>query len=153
MSQKLRNMRGASTLPGGMILSHPERVERLIEAVRAGNYFETACKFACLDVNTVNGWRRRGRTEKRGVYRRFNERLEHAEAEAEARAVELISGQMVTDWRAAIAYLGRRFPQRWGKREDGARQDITVRIVHADGTDIKPAKIASVTGTDLPVKS
>ena len=48
---------------------------------------------------------------------KFLEAVRQAEAEAEARIVLQWQKAMPEDWRAAQAFLERRYPERWGKKE------------------------------------
>lgn len=95
----------------------PERQQRLLDAIRAGNYYEPACVYAGIDYATFRRWMQRGEQATHGPYREFREAVLRAEAEAEIRAVALINKAMPDDWRAAQMFLERRHPERWGKRE------------------------------------
>jgi hypothetical protein len=49
--------------------------------------------------------------------REFREALDRASAEAEMVAIAHVQSAMGTDWRAAMAYLERRAPARWRRRD------------------------------------
>jgi transposase len=95
----------------------PEVRERVVNAVRAGNYFEAAARAAGISESTLYRWLERGAEEKRGVYRDFREAVRRAEAESEVHAVAVIRRAMSDDWRAALALIERRHPERWRRRE------------------------------------
>ncbi|KJS86280.1 valine--tRNA ligase [Desulfosporosinus sp. BICA1-9] len=70
-----------------------------------------------ISCTTFRHWMRQGEEDKKGEYFNFFNAIKAAEAQAEIRAVELWHKQMPQDWRAAQAFLERRYPERWGKRE------------------------------------
>jgi transposase len=93
----------------------PAVQERVLQAIRAGNYAEVACRAAGIAPSTYYRWLERGEREPDGSYARFAEAVRLAEAEAEVHAVALVRRAMSDDWRAALAYLERRHPGRWRK--------------------------------------
>jgi len=50
------------------------------------------------------------------IYLDFLDTIEHATARAEVNAVSAIVAAAQRDWRAALALLERRWPERWGKK-------------------------------------
>jgi len=95
----------------------PEIQKKIIEAIKAGNYYEAACAYAGVSYSTLRGWIVKGEKAKSGKYLKFLEAVRQAEAEAEARIVLQWQKAMPEDWRAAQAFLERRYPERWGKKE------------------------------------
>lgn len=95
----------------------PEVRRRLISAITAGNYYQTACQFAGIGYSTFRRWMERGQNAKTGQYREFWEEVTRAEAEAEARMVAQWQAQIPEDWRAARDFLARRYPERWAQKE------------------------------------
>jgi hypothetical protein len=91
--------------------------ERVVLAVRAGNYAEAACQSAGIGQSTYYRWMQRGAQEPGSAYAAFREAVLVAEAEAEVHAVALVRQAMSEDWRAAVAYLERRHPARWRSRQ------------------------------------
>src|SRR3954452_12107974 len=90
---------------------------RIMQAIRAGNYAEAACRAAGIAPSTFYRWLERGEREQEGIYREFHDELRRAEAEAEVHAVAVLRRAMPDDWRAALAYLERRHPARWRRTE------------------------------------
>lgn len=86
----------------------PEREAKLLEAIRAGNYMETAAHYAGIGVSTLHEWRDK--------YADFAEAIEKARAEAETRNVVLIQSAAKTNWQAAAWWLERSFPDKYGRR-------------------------------------
>jgi transposase len=100
----------------------PELRARLVEAVRAGCTWECAADYASISRSTLHRWL--ARAGELNADPRFNElraELRKAEAEAELYAAAVVKRAMDGDWRAAIAYLERRHPERWGRRSAGAK--------------------------------
>jgi len=105
----------------------PEVTKRLVEAIRAGNYYEAACAYAGIGYSTFRVWMIKGEKAKSGKYREFIEAIKKAEYEAEARMVALWQEHMPEDYRAIRDFLERRYPERWGKRLD-VKQDIKQKV-------------------------
>jgi len=98
----------------------PEVEERILKALRAGNYATPAASYAGIHPATYYLWLERGDPSGRRradlPYRRFAEKVHQASAEAEIRDVTRISKAAETDWRAASWRLSHRHPERWGRR-------------------------------------
>lgn len=95
----------------------PEVKKRLLDAIRAGNYYETACTYAGITYRTFRNWMERGEQAKSGEFFQFFHEVTRAEAEAEVRLVAQWQAQAGQDWRAARDLLARRHPERWAGRE------------------------------------
>jgi len=95
----------------------PERRERILKALRAGNYRDPAARSAGVHPSTLYRWLERADQEAEGPYRDFAEEVHRAEAEAEVHAVAIIRKAMTDDWRAAMALLERRHPEHWRRGE------------------------------------
>ncbi len=95
----------------------PEVQDRIVKAIRAGNYFQAAARAAGISESTHYRWLERGAEEKQGAHRDFREAVSRAEAESEVHAVAVIRRAMTEDWRAALALIERRHPERWRRRE------------------------------------
>jgi len=102
----------------------PERAEQIVELIADGNYATVACRAAGIAQTTLYEWLKLGRkTEaKYKHYWSFREQYELAEATAEADCVATITriateGKKARgDWRAAMTFLERRYPDRWRAR-------------------------------------
>jgi len=105
----------------------PEITKRLIEAIRAGNYYEAACAYAGIGYSTFRAWMIKGEKAKSGKYREFMEAIKKAEYEAEARLVAQWQKHMPENWQAIATFLERRYPERWGKRVD-VKQNIKQKV-------------------------
>ena len=104
--------------------------EKIVQAIKAGNYIETAAAYAGINKSTLYDWLKRGEREKQRVeknpryrirksekpYVEFSDAVEKALAEAEVRDVLLIGKAAEEQWQAAAWRLERKFPDRWGRR-------------------------------------
>lgn len=100
----------------------PERQEKITQAILAGNYFETACRYAGIGESTGYEWLARGegkhaRRKQNALYAQFAEAVRQSEAQTEVRAVALIQQGLPKNPRLALDFLARRFPDRWGPKE------------------------------------
>lgn len=95
----------------------PELQDRIVQAIRAGAYIETAAAYAGVSKDTLYQWLKRGARSKSGIYRQFSDAVEKALAEAEMRDVMLVGRAAETNWQAAAWRLERKFPERWGRRD------------------------------------
>lgn len=91
--------------------------KKLIDMIKAGNYYETACTYAGIDYSTFRKWMKKGEHAKSGNYFEFFHEVTRAEAEAEARMIAQWQAQIPQDWRAARDFLARRHPERWAQQE------------------------------------
>lgn len=92
--------------------------ERICNALRAGNYQETAAQYAGISAKTFYEWMKRGESddESEQIYREFREAVESAKASAEVRDVALIDRAAHDgSWQAAAWKLERKYPHRWGR--------------------------------------
>lgn len=112
--------------------------KKLVTAIQAGNHVAVAARFAGIHPSTFWSWMRKGSRSKRGTYREFYLEIKSAETYAEMIAVASIHKHMKENWRAAVAYLERKFPKRWssGGRRAGSPtktkrgQPVAVRLKH-----------------------
>jgi hypothetical protein len=96
------------------------KVQRqIVESIRSGSYAETAARSAGVSRRTYQRWLERGESDAAAdrPFRAFRAQVRKAEADAELRAVNVIRDAMPNDWRAAMTYLERRYPERWRRRE------------------------------------
>lgn len=91
--------------------------EKILQAIRGGNYREVAARWAGIDPVTLTRWMRRGEQGRRGPYVQFCQAVLEAEQQAELRAVALIMKGAASDPNHAKWWLERKFHERWGRRE------------------------------------
>jgi AcrR family transcriptional regulator len=100
---------------------------RLLQALSLGAYRQTAAKYAGISRSTLYRWFDHGEADiEAGIksdVRKFVERANKTEAEAELRLLAYINVAAPTNWRAAAWKLERKHPYQWGRR--GERAVIT----------------------------
>jgi len=123
-----RSQRG----PGAPTLLSAHTATTIINAVRAGNYYDTAAALAGVSRYTMNIWRNKGETDDAPApYRQFVDALRQAEAEAEADAVRSVIVAGERDWKATASWLGRRHRERWSEQRFGGESGnagVTINI-------------------------
>lgn len=105
---------------------------KVIEAVRAGNYIETAAAYAGISKPSLYDWMKRGNNQNKGIYRDFLNAIEKALADAEMRDVLIIGNAAKENWQAAAWRLERKFPDRWARKDK-----IQAEVNHSGGISTK----------------
>ena len=88
----------------------PRVEKRILDAIRAGHPRSSAA--AAAGIGSATLYRYLAADDARA--RRFQQRVEEAEAELEAALLKPIMARVPDDPRLALAVLVRRFPRRWG---------------------------------------
>jgi transposase len=112
----------------------PEVQDKIVAALRAGNYQETAAMYAGVEARTFYRWMERGESDDADdeIYRQFRQAVEKAKADAEVRDIALIDKAAHDgSWQAAAWKLERKFPNRWGR----------VNRTEISGPDGAPVKV------------
>lgn len=127
----------------------PETHDKIITALKAGNYLETAARYAGVDPATVHRWLNRGQADDAPPeYHDFRNAVENARAEAEARNVALI--QQAANhgtWQAAAWFLERTAHQRWGRKQSLEVTGQAGEPVHIEvDTTALEAKVRQILG-------
>lgn len=92
-------------------------LDKLLTAIRAGNYMEVSAAFAGIHKDTLYAWLKRGARARVGdPYRSFSDAMQKALAEAEVRDVAVVGQAAAKWWQAAAWRLERRSPDRWGRK-------------------------------------
>jgi len=99
-----------------------ECMKKILDGIKAGLSYEGACGLARVSYNTFNRWRQWGEKGTSEKFRKFCEELIYAEAVAEAEQLKKIKAD--PDTKYACWILERRFPERWGRR-DQLKQEIS----------------------------
>lgn len=91
--------------------------QRLLTALRAGNYHKDVCAYAGISTTSFYRWMEIGETQAKGAYRDLWEEVKKAEAESIIECVARIrkAGAEGT-WQADAWFLERKKPADWGKR-------------------------------------
>ena len=90
----------------------PATTEKILTAVRAGNYYTTAAAAAGVNKTTLYAWIAKGEASETAEHREFYERICEADALAEIDAVAKVR-EGKQGWQAHMTFLERRHSERW----------------------------------------
>lgn len=91
---------------------------RIVTAIKAGSYVETAAAFAGVGKSTFYDWLKKGATAKSGIFRELSLEIEQALAHADVRDIGIIAKAAQKGiWQAAAWRLERKHPDQWGRRQ------------------------------------
>lgn len=120
-----------------------EVLEKIVTAIKAGSYVETAAAFAGVGKSTLYDWLRKGAAQKNGIYREFSIAIEQALAHADVRDITIIAQAAQKGvWQAAAWRLERKYPDRWGKRTviqvggEGAMQSKEIDLANLSDQEL-----------------
>lgn len=105
--------------PGRKTKLTPPLQQKLVQALRAGNYIETACEYAAIHPDTYYEWMKRGESDapSNQIYREFRRAVKEARAAAEIECVARIRmAGSKGNVKADMWFLERSYPDRWGRR-------------------------------------
>lgn len=103
--------------PGRPSKLTPEVEEKIVLALRGGNFRQVASGFAGVPYRTFSRWMRQARMEPDGPFGNFGHRVIEAERSAEIGMVAVIVGAArAGDARHAEWWLERKSPARWSRR-------------------------------------
>ena len=91
----------------------PERVERLLEAIRLGATYRHACDYAGIHIDTFYGWQDK--------HPEFSEQIKLAEGAGVISNLQVIKTASAENWTAAAWLLERRHPEDYGRRVNDNR--------------------------------
>ena len=111
----------------GYVKLDDRRRERLLEALRAGNYIETACAYAGVSKSSFYNYLSQAReardkdsepSKHEAWAMELLDAVEKARADAEVRNVHLIQqAAQGGTWQAAAWFLERSMPGKWARRD------------------------------------
>lgn len=136
----------------------PKRMQEVIKGITAGLPYDTSCALAGIHYTTFNNWMKAGESAVSGKFFKFFEDVKKAEAIAESvhiaeikkaaagRKADTTKGLEAKEgiWQASAWLLERRYPQKWGKKEQ-VKQEIT----GPDGGPIKIKTAQDLTDDEL----
>lgn len=118
--------------------AYPEKAGRLVDLLLAGNYRETAATIAGITPRALRMWMQKAE-DGDSRYEAFAQVVRIAEAMAEAASVQNVrnAGKDPRFWAADMTYLERRYPDRWGRRQDDASIPKVVVQIGAKDSDVQ----------------
>ena len=94
------------------------RMQKLRDALIAGNTIENSCTMAGIGERSFYRWMQEAESAPEGhPLWQFRQSVKSAMAEAEHRNVMIIQKAAVTSWQAAAWFLERRNPKAWGRKD------------------------------------
>jgi transposase-like protein len=133
----------------------PEVSQRIVQAIRAGNYIETAAAYAGINKTTLYDWLKQGAREldrvqaksgrrireKARKYVDFSNSVKKALAEAEVSDVAQISlAVRAGNWQAAAWRLERKHFERWGRKQYvESKTEVRVSLADLVNASLDPA--------------
>lgn len=120
-------------------MARPTRLNKaLIEAICApikdGAHRRFAAAQAGVDESQLSRWFHRGAGEDSGIFRELFLAVNNAEAEFEQAARTLLKSGAAHDPKLALQWLGRRFPDLYGRRDNVERENPEDRAQQAQQT-------------------
>jgi hypothetical protein len=126
----------------------PELQEKICAIIAStGCSLEGAAASCEVSGQTLYNWRGRGLIEGKGLYFEFVQAVSRAKEKSEPTLAACIARAAKEDWRAALAILERRFPERWGN------QVTIIRKFESMTDDELDAYIAGRLGVEEPEKN
>lgn len=106
----------------------PERVQKILDAIRLGATHELACNYAGVSITTFYEWK--------STKAEFSEAVKQAEGAGAVKWLERIEAAANEQWQAAAWKLERRYPEQYGRQI--ITQQVQGRIIvdlDADAND------------------
>ena len=97
----------------------PAVQNRIIAAIKAGHFRESAARLGGISAPTLYRWL----SADEEPYLGFQMAIETAEAELEEAVLEVVTNRIPEDARLALTFLAKRFPERWGSRGSSVTDD------------------------------
>lgn len=94
-----------------------EKIDIIVNALRTGAYIETCALHAGVDKRTIYDWLKKGNNGENELCVKFLNAVNKAMAEAELRDIRNIQMHAEKDWRASAWRLERKFPKKWGYKQ------------------------------------
>ena len=130
-----KKAKGPKRGPGRPSKLEPQYVDQFLRALRMGNYRQVSAEWAGLGYRTVCEWMDKGKTDPDSKYGVFRRQVIEAERSAEIQMVGLLIKGAQSNAKHAVDFLERKFPKRWGKKEnvevsgkDGAPLPVVINL-------------------------
>ena len=102
--------------PGRPLTLTPETADKIVAALKMGNYRSAAAKYSGVEPRTLRLWVNRANKGEE-PFLSFVARMKSAEGESEASLVATIRRAANDTWTAAAWLLERKHAPKWGKRD------------------------------------
>ena len=125
-------MAGKKRASGRKTKLTPEVQQRIVQAIRGGNYRDTAAAYGGVEEATLYNWMKWGEERGEGIYFDFFRAVKEAESHAELEMVAQVrlASRDAKNWAASMTWLERKFPQKWGRHERTEHSgEIKIRMI------------------------
>lgn len=104
-------------MPAGRPSKFTEQAQVIIiDALKAGNFRQTAAKAAGVSMRSFMDWMAKGERLRKSKFGKFRMMVLEAETQAEMNAVQLILSKAGEDPKHAQWWLSRRYHEKWGDK-------------------------------------
>jgi transposase len=111
-------LNGEPAVPSRIRLLEDRRIfNTIVKAVRAGNYFSTACRIAGIEPKLGLHWLAQGFEGMDDLTYRFYCSCQKNDAKSERDRLKDITDLSKDDGRLGLEIMARRWPERWGRKE------------------------------------
>lgn len=112
-------------------------VANILNGIRAGNYPRVAAQLSGIAASVHNKWMARGDKGAVGdeMYVEYRDAVMRAEAELHSKVAQIAMKHIGQNGKDALAFLERRFPDEWAKRE---KHDHSGTVDHRVGVVMMP---------------
>ena len=131
-------------------LGDADILQQLLAAIGDGLSYESACKCAGISPRTIYNWKQRAEAQEPAAIA-FVQALEKAESEVERKAVRntLRAGELPQFWAANMTYLERKYPERWGRRQDDSSAPKVIVQIGIKDSDVSISTLSPVPHNNL----
>jgi hypothetical protein len=115
--------------PGRPSKYTPDRIKKIIDGIKKGNYKGVAARAAGVDPSTLSEWENK--------YPEFSNQVKEAEASGETDLIDIIKSAARRNWTAAAWLLERRWPDKWSRdrivqHEEKPKEEFLLRTHISD---------------------
>jgi hypothetical protein len=96
---------------------NPELIIEICDKIERGVTQKTAALTSGITEHTFHNYINRGKQETEGIYFQFFQSLKKSQANLKATYEQLIFDAAHKDWKAAMTYLERKYPDEYGRQE------------------------------------
>lgn len=107
----------------------PEVQDKILTALRAGNFRQVAAQYAGISQRTLREWMQQGERRPKSAHGRFRRQLIEAEKSAEMRMVAMVMKAATGDARHAEWWLERKANARWGRERHEKEKEAVAHAV------------------------
>lgn len=141
-------------------IADPHTLTKLFNALADGNYLTTATRLAGISTDTYHRWMKRAEGEPNSAYASFAAAVKEAECEAEAAIVADVrkAARKEQFWAAGMTLLERKYPDKWGKRQDDTQAPRVVVQIGVGQGEVKvglafaPTEVSTVLPSPIEAK-